>query len=379
MLLSLERERERDMEDERNKPMPEEFPMNGGDGPYSYAKNSTYQRRITNISKARIDDAIAKKLDIKSPSFTKSTALCIADLGCSVGPNTFIAMQNIVEAIKLKYGSEGLSSQIPDFQVFFQDHVSNDFNTLFASLPPDRPYFATGVPGSFHGRLFPKASLHLVHSSIALHWLSMVPKEVLDKDSPAWNKGKIHYGSPKKEVVQAYSVQFAKDIDSFLLARAEEIVPGGLMVLKIQGLPNGIPYSQTGSVVLMDLLGSSLMDMAKMGLVSEAKVDSFNIPLYNPHFLEMEGLLTRNDYFSLEGMELVTLDLLTEDVEPSAEMTAMHVRAGAEGMIKEHFGIDIIDELFDRLTKKIAEDILFMNEGYKNLLTQFFVILKRKE
>ncbi|XP_043703614.1 loganic acid O-methyltransferase-like [Telopea speciosissima] len=351
--------------------------MNGGDGPYSYTKNSIYQRQITNTSKARISKAVAEKLDIKHPSFTNSK-LCIADLGCSVGPNTFIAIQNIVEAVMLKYQSEGrLSSKIPEFQVFFNDLISNDFNKLFASLPVDSQYFAAGVPGSFQNRLFPKASLHLVHSSSSLHWLSKVPKEVLDKDSPAWNKGKIYYESSPKEVVEAYSSQFAKDIESFLLARAEELVPGGLMILILLGShPNGVPYSRTFFGVVLDLLASSLMDMAKMGLVNEAKVDSFNVAAYNPSFLELEGLLTRSECFSIEGMELVNVDLLTGDVEPSAQMTAMHMRAATEVLIKEHFGSDIIDELFDRFTVKIAQDTLFLNVGHKYLL-QLFVILKR--
>nr|POE51928.1 putative s-adenosylmethionine-dependent methyltransferase at5g38100 [Quercus suber] len=46
-------------------------------------------------------------------------------------------------------GGEGPNSyaQDSDYQ------VSNDFNTLFKSLPPNRQYFAVGVPGSFHGIL----------------------------------------------------------------------------------------------------------------------------------------------------------------------------------------------------------------------------------
>ena len=87
-----------------------------------------------------------------------------------------------------------------------------------------------GVPGSFYDRLFPENSLHIVHSSFALHWLSEVPREVLDKDSPAWNKGEIFYTSSSDEVANAYAAQFAKDI-RFLNLRAKEIVKGGMMIL----------------------------------------------------------------------------------------------------------------------------------------------------
>ncbi|THF97748.1 hypothetical protein TEA_002854 [Camellia sinensis var. sinensis] len=179
-----------------------------------------------------IKDAIVDKFDITSLSFSSNT-IRIADLGCSVGPNTFIAMQNVLEAMEMKFHSQNATSEMPEFQLFFSDHTSNDFNRLFSSLPPDRQYFATGVPGSFHGRLFPKSSLHFVHSSIAVHWLSKVPEELLDKSCPAWNKGRIHCTSAPKEVINAYTTQFAKDMETFFNARADEIEVGGMMIVTL--------------------------------------------------------------------------------------------------------------------------------------------------
>ena len=76
-------------------------------------------------------------------------------------------------------------------------------------LPPERPYSATGVPGSFHGRLFPNFSLDFVYSSYALQCLSKVPEELLNKNSAAWNKGRVHYASASDEVAQAFTTQFA--------------------------------------------------------------------------------------------------------------------------------------------------------------------------
>ena len=152
---------------------------------------------------------------------------------------------------------------MPEFQVFFNDHTSNDFNTLFTSLPPERPYFATGVPGSFHGWLFPNSSLDFVHSSYALQILSKVPKELLNKNSAAWNKGRVHYASAPDEVAQAYSTQFAKDITTFLDYRAKELVMVGLMVLIMPVIPNGIPHSSLRTCAIFDFLGQCLMDMAK--------------------------------------------------------------------------------------------------------------------
>ena len=206
-----------------------------------------------------IEDAIAENFDVKCFS---SNPFRLVDLGCSVGPNTFIAMQHIVEAIERKYSEEGLKPQVPEFQIFFNDHSTNDFNTLFSSLPAERRYFACGVPGSFYGRLFPEGSIHLMYSSYALQWLSKVPEELLDKNSPAWNRGRILYSNAPDEVSQAYAAQFENDMEKFLCARAKELVVGGIMVLIMPALPDGIPASQIPSGFMFDLLGATLVDMA---------------------------------------------------------------------------------------------------------------------
>ncbi|THG06062.1 hypothetical protein TEA_013161 [Camellia sinensis var. sinensis] len=137
-----------------------EFPMNGGDGANSYSKNSRYQGDAINVVKEMIIEAIAKKFDITSLSFSSNT-IRIADLDCSVGPNTFNAMK----------------------------------------------------------------------------------KELLDNGSLAWNKGKIHYTIASKEIANVYAAQFAKDMDTFFNARADEIIVGGMMILIIPSLADGVQYS----------------------------------------------------------------------------------------------------------------------------------------
>ena len=224
----------------------------------------------------KINEVIANHFDINALSISPN-AICIADLGCSTGPNTFRAMQNLVEAIKLKYISKGGNTKIPDFIVFFNDQVSNDFNTLFKSLPPNRQYIAAGVPGSFHGLLFPKASLHFIHSSSAVHWLSNIPMDVMDEGSPAWNKGRIFYTNAPKEVKDAYATQFAKDMESILFARAQELVSGGLLTLFLSGIPDIISNSDSHTGIEIEMIGSCLMDMAKV--VSKQSFDSFSFSL----------------------------------------------------------------------------------------------------
>ncbi|GKV43665.1 hypothetical protein SLEP1_g50929 [Rubroshorea leprosula] len=297
------------------------FSMTGGEGQYSYVNNSSFQKMGLDIAKKLMQEEITKKLDIDKNIFSPPNVFRIADLGCAAGPNTFFLVQDIIDAVKSKYESEEI-----EFQVFFNDHSANDFNTLFRTLPVGKNYFANGAPGSFYERLFPKASLHLVHSSYAIPWLSKVPEKVQDKSSPAWNKGRILYENCK-EVEFVYAAQFADDFDTFLKARAEEMVPGGLMVLLFPSVQTEANPPKCIMVTIFELVGSSLMDMAKMGLVDESKVDSFNLHLYFPSAEEVKTIVERNGSFKIEKMQ--QLDRLM----PVIEKLALVIRAASEEVV----------------------------------------------
>ncbi|XP_059649235.1 loganic acid O-methyltransferase-like isoform X1 [Cornus florida] len=354
---------------------PESYPMTSGDGTYSYSNNSIYQREGSDSTKELINEAISEKLDIKSLTSTSST-LRVADLGCSVGPNTFFAMQNVLQAMEKKYHSQGLAPKMLEFQVFFNDHASNDFNTLFASLPFDRQYFAAGVPGSFYGRLFPDSSLHFLFSCYALHWLSKVPEELLDKNSPAWNKGNIHYTRASEEVAKSYGAQFAKDMEIFLNARAKETVIGGMMVLIMPGLPNDIHHSQLLSGLTLDFLGSCLMYMVNEGLVCDDQVDSFNLPMYFPTPKEMAQLVEKDGRFSIQRMELMEHSSKI-NAPVDGQTLILHLRASMEGIFTKHFGHDIVDKMFEQAFKKTAE-LSCVLESTNTIKAKLFLVLMRK-
>ena len=115
---------------------------------------------------------------------TLPKSLAIADLGCSSGPNTLFVVSELIKVVdKLR---QKLGHESPECQVFLNDLPGNDFNTIFKSLPSFQkklsyqlgpgagPCLFSGTPGSFYGRLFPSKTLHFVHSSYSLHWLSQV-------------------------------------------------------------------------------------------------------------------------------------------------------------------------------------------------------------
>ncbi|KAH6779037.1 hypothetical protein C2S52_010274 [Perilla frutescens var. hirtella] len=348
-------------------------PMNGGDGIYSYTKNSSLQRNGASVVNDAMKEALIDNLDIKR-LLSGSTTFTIADLGCSVGPNTFMAMQTIIQTVVEHKASEGLL----EFQVLFNDQIGNDFNTLFASLPHRRNYFAAAVPGSFYGRLFPSSSIHIAYSSYALQWLSKLPEELQVKDSPAWNAGKIHYMGASDAVLKAYTDQFDEDMGIFLGARAEEIVPGGMIVVVIPSVPEGCVIEH-GTSIVGSFLESIFMDMVNEGVVEQEEVDSFNFPSVSPSMKDMRRVVEKNGCFEIVRMELGEAELPSNgDGEVDAERVLVLYRAASEKTFANHFGNEIVDQLYVRAIQKKLKYTQNLHSFGVKTSTQLFAALKRK-
>ncbi|XP_042509590.1 loganic acid O-methyltransferase-like isoform X2 [Macadamia integrifolia] len=296
---------------------PESSPTGSRGNSCSKGHHTCFERVGLHIPKAIIDDVIADKLDVEL--LRSLNPFTIADLSCPVGSTRFQVVKNIMEAVELKYLLHGLGSYLPEFQI--------------------------------------------------------VPTELEDETCLAWNKGRIHYTSSQREVVEAYSVQYAKDMDSFLHARAQEIVCGGLMALLIPSLPDETNPSQSRLIELFELLESSLKDMINMGFSSEAEVDSFNVPVYQPSTQELEGLIERNGCFSIERLE--TLDRSMDHIIDIEKCINLQIRPILEELIRRHFGSEIIDTLFDQFDKRVAEPSSIPSDLSCKTIGELFILLKR--
>ncbi|XP_021300863.1 benzoate carboxyl methyltransferase-like [Herrania umbratica] len=355
--------------------------MNSGDKETSYGSWSLPQEMVLSKARPILEDTIKDMFS----NVSSTDCIKVADLGCSSGPNTFMAISIVVDAFHEMCQQAQLKSS-PEIQAFLNDLPENDFNSVFRSVASftDRikkekgdkfgPCFVTGVPGSFYGRLFPNRSLHLVHSSYSVHWLSKVP------DGIGNNKGYVYMAeSSPPNVFKAYSRQFKEDFSTFLKLRSQEMIPGGRMVLTFNGRSNLYPSKEDDDWKLQ--LAKSLYDLVAEGIVKEADADSFNIPLYAPYKGELCEIIQKEGSFDLDKLEVVQInwgprDVLTnEDFELDkyqwGQKTANSVRAITEPMLARHFGEDILDKLFRGLAKYEAE-----HPGYK--LTSIVVSMKKK-
>ncbi|KAJ4842875.1 hypothetical protein Tsubulata_003514 [Turnera subulata] len=244
--------------------------MKGGEGEYSYYNNSLYQKYVILKTRPILEEAVSQLCR----ESLQEDCLRIVDMGCSSGPNALLPVWEIIETIdstcrRLKH------QKGPTLQFFLNDLPGNDFNTIFRSLLPNfydklenekldkviGHCFVAAMPGSFHGRLFPDNSLHFVHSSYSLIFLSQVPEGLISESGMPLNKGNICLAKTSPpSVLKAYRDQFEKDFTSFLGSRSREMICGGRMVLVIIGSSDHNPACKYGCEN-WGLIGDTLKDM----------------------------------------------------------------------------------------------------------------------
>nr|QRX38995.1 gibberellic acid methyltransferase [Phoenix dactylifera] len=349
--------------------------MQGGDHDGSYAKNSEAPASALALCKPLLAGTI-RSMEL----FHGEPSIRIADLGCATGHNTLSTMELIVRSLRQRYEED--CDHVPEFEAFFSDLPSNDFNSLFRSLASfadtmKRPYYAAGVPGSFYHRLFSKGKLHMVVSLSALHWLSQIPDAVLDKQSPSWNEGRAWIDGAKKEVVDAYAKQSEEDLKAFLQCRKEEIAEGGILFILMAGRPDsqqaenqlGDPDSRAKHPFTTSM-DQAWEDLLNEGLIDEEARDMFNIPAYMRSIEEIKKAFDRCTGFEIQQLEFFRISEHSKEKQEEwmrdpvsyGRAKANLVRATLKPIVEAHLGQILSEELFKRFEKRAAEDIAMLQK-----------------
>ncbi|KAK4253831.1 hypothetical protein QN277_010455 [Acacia crassicarpa] len=333
--------------------------MNGGTGEASYAKNSLLQQKVMSITKPIRDEAIRRIYNGKLPK-----CLAFADLGCSSGPNTLFMTCELIETVEML--CRELNHESPEYIIFLNDLPGNDFNNIFKFVECFKQNlntrvvggigkcYITGLPASFYERILPTSSLHFVHSSCSVHWMSQVPKGIEN------NKGNICMASSSPlDVRNSYYHQFQRDFSLFLKCRARELVEGGSMVLTLTGRSTSGPLSNE-SHYIWELLAEALNDMVLEGIIKEDQIDSFNIPVYYPSSSELQLEIEKEGSFTLNRLEVFEVSwnaACGEEHNDNSEgyKVAQLIRAAAEPLLVNHFGEAIIDDVFHRYQHILAD------------------------
>ncbi|GJN06873.1 hypothetical protein PR202_ga24643 [Eleusine coracana subsp. coracana] len=336
--------------------------MNGGEGITSYGRNSTPQRRAQEKLAPLLEAAVADMLR-ETPNHTRSIG--IADLGCSSGPNTMFLVSTAIDAVRRRCSAD-------DVRVYLNDLPDNDFNTVFRQLPEsllrDSNVFIFGAPGSFFGRLFPAGSLHLAISSFSLHWFSQVPQDLLN--GKLVNRGNICAGRTSSPAVnEAYARQFCTDLTMFLSSRAVEMIHGGCLLISLKG--RSARDMSSHDCVINDHPTHVLNAMAAQGLLDASRLDSYNIPVYDPCADEVREIVAVEGSFeivAIESYEMAACD-------PAGFSRAM--RAVHEPMLVRHFGDGIDMGDFVRTAEEHL-NVLSKEGRYKGMFVHVLSLRRRE-
>lgn len=120
--------------------------------------------------------------------------------------------------------------------------------------------------------------------------------------------------------------------------------------------------------------------------MEEEKVDSFNAPYYAPCAEELKSVLQKDESFIMDRLEAFEIDWdgggdVVDDqanivngfdhdqmVAISGKRVAKTIRAVVESMIEAHFGIEIMDDLFQRYTELVTNHLSKRRTKYINLV-----------
>ena len=99
------------------------------------------------------------------------------------------------------------------------------------------------------------------------------------------------------------------------------------------------------------------------GLIDEEKMDSFNIPQYTPSPAEVKCEVEKEGSFTINRLEVSKVNwnayhgefCPSDDHKDGAYNVAMLMRAVAEPLLVSHFGGGIIEEVFSRYQKIVAD------------------------
>ncbi|MCK0198065.1 class I SAM-dependent methyltransferase [Ancylobacter sp. 6x-1] len=192
----------------------------------------------------------------------------IADYGAADGGTSLDMMRRLVGAVRARDGGLPVS-------LTYTDLPSNDFSALFSLLQAEggegregglgrEPgVFVFGSGTSFYRQILPDATLHLGFSATAMHWLSRSPGPIA---------GHTHAVGAAPEERAAYRAQSLADWDTILLARARELVPGGVLVMANFCVDeNGHYLGWTGGVNMHDRFAAHWRALQDEGTITEAE------------------------------------------------------------------------------------------------------------
>lgn len=226
-------------------------------------------------------DAIAAVLPLLEEAVSSlplegTEPMTLADFGCSEGRNSISAFSHAIARLRPKTSKP--------IQTIHSDLPTNDFSSLLKALRPDgqsvfgvEGVYSSVTAGSMFDQLLPPQSLHLATSFNAIGFLSRKPVETLPgyilPNGPSATRKNGFVTNTERG---AFADLAAEDIATFLKARAQELVPGGKLLLQVFG-SNESARTCDG---IYDLLNDAVLAFVSEGTISQLVYEAYYQPVY---------------------------------------------------------------------------------------------------
>jgi gibberellin A4 carboxyl methyltransferase len=201
--------------------------------------------------------------------------LGIADFGCSEGRNSIHVMQRLIPALRARTSRP--------IQTIHSDLPTNDYAGLLRGLRSEGrsvfgdDVFSTVVGGSMFDQLLPPRSTHLAMTFNAIGFLSRRPLERLPgyilPNGPSARRGVGAVDAADRAV---FAAQALADIESFLCARAAEMVPGGKLLIEVFGAGD----SGRTCDGIYDALNDAVLEVLAAGTIDREGYEAFYQSVY---------------------------------------------------------------------------------------------------
>ncbi len=326
-----------------------------------YNRNSATQWAAIEVVLPWLEQAIAQ-MPLADPPAT----IGIADFGCSEGRNSVQVMQRLVVAMRARASRPVLT--------IHSDLPTNDYTWLLRNLRPEGlsafgdDVFSAVVGGSMFDRLLPPRSTHMAMTFNAIGFLGRRPVERLpDYILPNGPSARRGIGSVSEADRKAFAAQALADLESFLQARAAELVPGGKLLVEVFG--SGEKARTCDGIY--DAFNDALLEVVDAGLIDRPGYEAFYQPVYFRTLQELTAPVATPDatlasLFSLERAETYEVAVpfveefrRTGDVTTYARSYTDFFRAFTEPVLRAAFPDDdpdrLANEVYERAERLVRE------------------------
>jgi len=233
-----------------------------------YSRATIGARHVMENAASLITDALDRE-----PPADDGSVFTMSDMGCADGGTSLGMVGGVLGHVRKLAPSRPLRmiyTDLPrtDFSALF--HIVHGMTEMesYAETLDDLYIHASAT--SFHRQIVPNGTLHLGHSATASHYIAEIPCPIPDH---------LHMVRAEGAVRQAYRDKGAADWENFLLMRARELAPGGLLALFNFGIDEkGRWLGDTGGVSMFDMFNRLWAGMRDEAVITAEEYEATNFP-----------------------------------------------------------------------------------------------------